>query len=163
MEQRNRSTLAVGLMLVLIGVLFLVIQFVPALYDWVSWPLWIIGVGAFMLFLALLTRTPDMAVPACIVGGIGGLLYYQNATGDWSSWSYAWALIPGFVGVGVIVAALLGARKESAREGLTLVIISAVLFLVFGSFFGAFRWVYWPILLIALGVWILVQPMLRRK
>jgi hypothetical protein len=163
MEQRNRSTLAVGLLLVIIGVAFLVLQFVPALNDWVSWPLWVIGAGVLLLLLGLLTRTPDMAVPACIVGGIGGILYYQNATGDWGSWSYVWALIPGFVGLGVIVASLLGARRESAREGLTLVIISAVLLLVFGSFFGAFRWQFWPVLLIALGVWILVQPLLRRK
>ncbi len=163
MERRNRSAIAVGLLLVVIGVVFLIAQFVPALYGWVSWPLWIIGAGVLLLLLGLLTGSPDLAVPACIVGGVGAILYYQNATGDWGSWSYAWALIPGFVGIGIIVAALLGARRESPREGLTLLIISAVLFLVFGSFLGAFNWQYWPILLVALGVWILVQPLLRRK
>ena len=42
----------------------------------------------------LLTGQPGMLVPACIVGGIGGMLYWQNLTGDWASWSYSWSLIP---------------------------------------------------------------------
>ena len=42
-----------------------------------------------------------MMVPASIVTGIGGLLYWQNATGRWESWSYAWALIVASVGVSI--------------------------------------------------------------
>ncbi len=44
-------------------------------------------------------------MPSIIVGGIGGILAYQDYTGHWESWSYLWTLIPGFVGLGIGVTA----------------------------------------------------------
>jgi hypothetical protein len=106
-----------------------------------------------------------MAVPAVIVAGIGSILAYQNATGDWTSWSYVWSLIPGFVGLGVMLAALFGdGGREGFRSGLTLVFISAILFLIFSSIFGANPLgAWWPVLLIILGIWLLIQPLFRKK
>ena len=167
--RKNRSSLAFGLLLILLGGWFLVVQFVPSLKDWMAayfdWPFYIIGVGVLLLFFGLVAGAPGMAVPACIVGGIGGILYYQNLTGDWESWSYIWSLIPGFVGVGVLLTALLGeGGREGVRGGLWLIFISLVLFAIFGSFLGAGPLsVYWPVLVILFGIWILVQPLLRRR
>ena len=64
-----------------------------------SWPLIVVAVGAGLLVLGLLVGAPEMAIPAVIVGGIGGILYYQNLSGNWASWSYLWTLIPGFSGL----------------------------------------------------------------
>jgi hypothetical protein len=168
MRHGLRWNLAIGLVLVLLGVWFLVTQFAPGLQDYapLSWPLIIIGVGVVLLMMAVLGGVPGLAVPACIVGGIGGLLYWQNATGNWESWSYAWALIPGFVGVGTVVAGLLGGdTREAARGGGWLILISLVLFVVFGSFFGALGPVgnYWPVVLILLGLLILARSLIRRQ
>jgi hypothetical protein len=126
---------------------------------------YIIGAGACLLVFGLVVGAPGMAVPACIVAGIGGILYYQNAMGDWESWSYIWALIPGFAGVGGMLASLLGGRPSASfRSNLTLVFISLVMFLVFGAFFGANPLgAYWPVLLIALGVWMLIQPLFKKR
>jgi hypothetical protein len=98
------------------------------------------------------------------VAGIGGLLFWQNATGNWDSWAYVWTFIPGFVGIGVIITALLGeGGKAGMRSGGWLLLISLILYAVFGSFFGAgILGVYWPVLLIILGLWILLQPIIRR-
>jgi hypothetical protein len=112
-----------------------------------------------------MTGVPGLAVPACIVGGIGGLLYWQNITGQWGSWSYAWTLILGFVGVGVIVADLLsGKGARSFEGGGWLILISLLMFAIFGSFFGALGPIgeYWPVLLILMGVWMLFRSFLRR-
>lgn len=166
MDRRRRSSLAGGLILILLGAWFLAIQWLPGLQVWFSWPWIIIGVGAFLLLIGLLTRVPDMAIPACIVGGIGGLLYWQNATGDWGSWAYAWALIPGFVGVGIILSGLLGGKtRQSVREGGGLIITSLVLFTVFGAFLGGPNLLgdYWPVLLILLGLWTLIRPFFRSR
>lgn len=169
MSKRNRSSMALGLILILAGGFFLAAQFFPQLENWFSgvfdWPVWIIGVGVFLLLFGLIAGEPGMVVPAFIVGGIGGLLYWQNATNNWQSWSYTWALIPGFVGLGVLVSALLGeGGREGVRSGLWLIFISAVMFVIFGSFLGAgIASQYWPILLILFGIWILVQPLFRRK
>lgn len=165
MDVQRRSNLALGVVLIVLGGIFLATQLIPGLGLILSWPWIVIGVGALLLLIGLLVGSPDMAVPACIVAGIGGILYYQNLTGDWTSWSYMWALIPAFVGVGILVAALIGGRSRYAiREGLRTILVGVVLFLVFGSFFGAFSWLgaYWPLLLVGAGVLILVEGLFKR-
>ena len=166
MDRRRGSSLAAGLVLILLGAWFLVAQWVPGLQIWFSWPLTIVGLGVLLLIIGLLTRVPAMAVPACIVGGIGGLLYWQNATGNWESWAYAWTLIPGFVGVGIVLSGLLGGEsRQSVSGGGWLILISLVLFTIFGSFFGALGIVgdYWPVLLILLGLLILIRSLFRSR
>jgi hypothetical protein len=130
-----------------------------------SWPLFVIAIGVVLFIVGLLSGTPGMAVPACIVGGIGTLLYYQNATGNWASWAYAWTLIPGFAGIGAILAGLLGDNpSKSYRDGLNLIVISAIMFLIFGSFLGGLNLLgqWWPLLLILLGAWLLIRPLFRK-
>ena len=170
MDRQMRRNLVVGVVLVLLGVWFLAVQFVPGLGSWIniewSWPLLIMAVGAFLLLFGLLVGAPGMAVPAVIVAGIGGILYYQNATGDWTSWSYLWTLIPGFVGVGVILAGLLGGDfRGSLTEGGGLIIISLILFFIFASIMGGWNLLgdYWPVLLILLGVWLLIRQLFRSR
>jgi len=169
MDRRSRSRIVVGLLLVLLGGWFLAQQFFPGLGKWLdvfSWPMILVGVAIFLLVLGLLVGAPSMAVPAAIVGGIGGLLYWQNATGNWESWSYAWTLIPGFVGVGTLVAGLLGDNpRQSLRHGANLIVLSVVLFIVFASIFGELGPLgqYWPALLILLGLYLLVRAVWRRR
>lgn len=173
MDKRRRSQIAGGLLLILLGAFWLAAQFIPeaqawlARIDWSSgWPLIVVGVGAFLLVFGLAVGEPGMAVPACIVGGIGGLLFWQNLTGEWESWSYAWALIPGFVGAGTILAGLLGGNARGAiGGGLWLIFISLVLFVIFGSFLGGQRMLgdYWPALLIVAGLFLLVRALLRPR
>ena len=169
MAQR-RSSLAFGLVLVLLGVWFLVVQFIPGLQDWfrleMTWPLIIVGVAVLMLVFGILAGIPVMVMPASIVGGIGGLLYWQNATGNWESWAYAWTLIPGFAGVGTILMGLWGQEtRRSITGGVWLIAISLVLFAVFGSFLGGPNLFspYWPVLLIAFGVLLLIQSFFRLR
>ncbi len=173
MNSSQRSALGGGLVLILIGALLLVGQLVPGVWSWLdafSWPLIIVGVGVLLLIIGVLTNTPGMAVPACIVGGIGLLLYWQNRTGDWGSWAYAWSLIPGFVGIGTIVMGLWERKGSEVRGGLWLVLISAIMFVVFGSFLGGLfggslgfigRW--WPVLLILVGVLSLVDHLVKAR
>ena len=169
METSRRSGLVGGLILIVVGGAFLAAQFVPGLRAWFqaadSWPLIVIGVGFLMLVLALALNTPPLAVPGCIVGGIGCLLFYQNATGNWESWAYAWTLIPGFVGLGVTLAALMqGGPKKDLSAGLWLMLISLLAFVVFGSFLGLGRFSpYWPVLLVLGGLLILGQTLFGRK
>lgn len=172
MSKERRSDLVFGLILILIGAWFLAAQFnlVPGLEKIMNiqyqWPLIVIGVGVFLFLLGLLLRAPGMSVPACIVGGIGGILYWTNATGNWAGWSFLWTLIPGFVGVGVILSTLLGgSEKGGYREGLRLVLVSAILFLIFLMIFSGKGYFvkYWPVLVILAGIWIIIQTVVRRK
>ncbi|MBP1701396.1 MAG: conserved rane protein of unknown function [Chloroflexi bacterium] len=170
MERKRRGTVIGALLLILLGVWWLAAQLFPELRIWESlsfeWPLIVIAVGVVILIIGLLSGQPDMAVPAVIVGGIGCLLYYQNSTGDWASWAYAWALIPGFAGLGTILAGLLGGDlRRGLRDGFGLLLISAILFLIFGSLLGGLDLLgpYWPLLIILAGVWVLIETLWRRR
>ncbi len=165
MNTQYRSNLALGVILILVGGIFLLTRLVPGLELVIGWPWIVIGVGALLVVMGMLLGAPDMAVPGCVVGGIGGILYYQNLTQDWDSWAYAWAFIPAFVGVGMLLAALLGGKSRGAvREGIRTLLVGLVLFVVFGSFFGAFSFLglYWPLLRVAAGVLILIEGILKR-
>ncbi len=170
MSRSQRSSLAIGIILVLVGAYFIAANLFPQFNQWLniqfSWPVIILAVAAGLLVLGLLVGAPDMAVPAAIVGGIGGILYYQNVTGEWGSWAYMWALIPGFSGVGMILAHILGARdRYSLGSAFDTIGTSLVLFIIFGAFFGAFRAFgdYWPLLLVAAGILIGVRSFLRPR
>lgn len=167
---KNRSQLALGIVLILLGVWFIAQRQVPALGAWVelymSWPLNVVAAGAIILLIGLLVGAPGMAIPAAIVAGIGGILYYQNLTEDYTSWSYMWTLIPGFVGIGQIVASFLGRSMREARSGMNLIAMSAVMFVIFAALFGRLSMFgpYVPaIVLILVGVWFLVRGFWRRN
>jgi hypothetical protein len=175
MERRNRTQLVLGLLLILVAGWLIAVRIKPDLGNFLhippfAWPMWVILVGALLLVLGLLIGEPGMAVPACIVAGIGCILYYQNATGNWNSWAYMWTLIPGFVGIGSILSGILGDDfKSSVRNGLNSLMFSVVAFAIFGTFFNAWTIfgvysAYVPIGLLFLGgIWLIVRSFLRRK
>ena len=169
MNKKGRSQLALGVILILLGAWFLADKSIPAFHSffdkYTEWPVNMLLIGGVIFILGLVLGQPGMSVPAAIVAGLGGIFYYQDATGDFASWSYMWALIPGFIGVGTMVAGLLGENTaQNLKHGLNMMVISAVLFLVFSSFFGGWELLgnYGPsILLILLGLWVLGSGLFR--
>lgn len=159
---RQKSIIG-GLILMGVGFFILLAQNVPALAGLLDigrqWPLIIVAIGGMFLVGALL-GTAELAIPGSILTGLGLIFYYQNLSGNWGSWAYVWTLIPGFVGLGMIIAGTLDKTNQTMRrEGGRLLIISSVMFLIFGTFFnlswGLFQ--YWPLLLIGGGLWLLVR------
>lgn len=163
MSKGNRAQLTLGILLILAGVWFVAAQQVPALKVWAnlqfSWPFYVIGAGALILIIGLVTGEPRMAIPASIVAGVGGILYYQNLYQDYASWSFLWTLIPGFVGVGNILAGIFGDdTRHNLLRGINLLVVSAVLFLIFAAIFNRLNVLgnYGPaVLLIFLGLYII--------
>jgi hypothetical protein len=164
----RRGSLAFALLLIVLGGWFLAVEFFPNLKEFAygaqTWPLGIVGIGAAFAFFALVTWTPGLLIPACIISGIGGMLYYQNYTQNWESWSYSWALIPAFVGVGLILYGLLERRRGAILGGIFNLFGS---FLMFSVFSYAFAHMdvgvkFWPVGLILLGV-LFLTGMLRDR
>ena len=108
---------------------------------------------------------PSFLVPASIFVGIGGLLYWQNSTGNWASWSYAWTLIPGFTGFGLLLFGLLARKRGAYISGMWNLFSSIILFGIFASVFGelAFAAKLWPPALIVLGLIILISGFRKKK
>ena len=167
--KQNRSNLALGLILLIIGGWLLVTQQTPDLREWVdshsTGSVYTIGAGLLILFFGLLTNAPGLAVPATIVAGIGGIMYYNETVGDGSSWAYMWTLILGFIGIGSIIAGVLGENsRRNFRSGFRLIIVSAVMFTLFGSFLGGLDILGTyglPIILILLGLYVLARGFIR--
>lgn len=172
MKKRRRGNIAGGLLLILLGVLFIIWQVYPDSITTVlggepTWPLIIVGVGLVFLFVSFVTQVGGFAIPGCIIGGIGLMLYYQNASGDWASWAYGWLLIPGFTGLGLFIASFLGEeQRKERRTGFNMFIINslivAVLWAVFHTDIVPMD-IFWPALIILLGFYILVRGFFRRR
>jgi hypothetical protein len=161
------ATLAIGGVLIVIGILFLVGQHVGLDLGRHGWPLFIIVPGVVIL-LAAFTLSGEagsgIAVLGSMVTATGLLLLYQDTTGHWESWAYAWALIaPGSVGVGFILYGLGRGGWTMARAGLLTTAIGLVLFFlgalffegvigISGRRFGPAADVILPIALVGLGV-----------
>ncbi len=142
MNKQGRSQLALGVILILLGAWFLLDRTVPAFHTffnkYAEWPTNMLLIGAGIFIVGLVLGSPGLSVPAAIVAGLGGIFYYQETSGNYESWSYMWALIPGFIGVGTILQGLLGENTaHNLKRGLNMMVISAVLFLVFSSFFSS--------------------------
>ena len=163
MNRQSRSQLVLGVILVLIGAWFFAERTIPSVSafadQYFKWPFTLMWIGALILLLGLLTGNPGMAVPAFIVAGIGGIFYYNDTYANQTAWSYMWTFIPGFIGIGSIVAGLLGDNpRQNISHGFNLLIFCAVAFLIFASIFGGLNVLgsYGPaILLVCLGLWLI--------
>jgi hypothetical protein len=171
MQSNRRTLLGFGVLLILAGLAFAALQLFHITF-FPSWPFIVIGVGVALLVLGVLINVPDLAVPACIVAGVGGILYYTALTGHWEAWSFLWTLIPGFVAIGMFLAWVLGARKnyhlrDMLNTLITSLVMFAIFFAIFGTVFGYFvngvLQSYWPLLLVVAGVLILVRGLFRIK
>ena len=157
----RRSSIIGGAILILVGAIFLLLQLFPNVAARIDfdqqWPLIVVAIGILFLLSAIL-GTPPLAIPGSVVTGIGLMLYYQNWSDNWASWAFSWTLIPGFVGVGLILMGILSRQhRKTIREGGRLILISAALFVIFGAFFNGLGGIgqFWPVVLILAGVWLL--------
>lgn len=140
-DNDRRATVAIGVLLIGLGAAFLVGRQVGFGWADVGWPLFVVGAGLVLWFLAFAVGGQGgagFAVPAGIVTMTGFVLAVQNATGLWETWAYAWALVaPGGVGIGLLVYGFLARQPDVARGGGWALIVGVGLFLGFGFFFEA--------------------------
>jgi len=160
MDKKQRAIVTAGGVAIFLGILVIVGSFLPPGSRVVSWPLIILGVGAAFLLSGIGTTAVGLVIPGAIVLGTGLLLYVQNLTGWWDSWSFAWALIPGFVGLGLLLFDRLTGASVGVKTAVkVLLAVSAALFLVFAAAIGRHTWA-WIVLgavLVAAGVVIVLR------
>jgi len=167
-DRSNSGALVAGTLLIAFGLLAMVQQIFRDTFTWsLAWPITVIIFGA-LFFAGMFAggrQVSGLAIPGSIISGIGLLLLYQNLTGHWESWSYAWALIVLFVGVGIYIMGLYGANEGQKQAGQGVMRTGFILFVIFGAFFemlfssgNAFgiRSILFPGLLILLGIYLLV-------
>ena len=183
---QNRGTgigpVVLGGSLIIVGVFFLIVQLFNFDFSLVGvlWPLFIFVPGVLLFVLALTSRGTageSLATIGSVVSMLGLLLFYQNSTGHWENWAYAWALlVPTAVGIGQMVYGTVTRQSEVMKAGSRLAVIGSVIFLVGFFFFevvlgiggmGFARYGLtrfgWPILLIGVGMLVILYNMFNNK
>jgi hypothetical protein len=174
-EGRSSSGLALGIVLVVVGFFFLLMRLFNIDLSTYGWPLYVIIPGLTLVVVGFVSLGSGAIIPGAIVTVAGLILAYQNATGDWATWSYAWALVvPGGVGLGIFLQGLRVRDPKQLRQGRTLMFWSVLIFLVgfvlFESIFNVsgiadtlFGRAALPALLIIVGVTLLVRNFRRQQ
>jgi hypothetical protein len=136
--RRNSGSIVGGLILILLGLLFLFGQWFRGFtFLGLLWPLFIVALGA-LFFVGMLAggkSSAGLAVPGSIITGIGLMLLAQSLTGYWESWSYGWTVILILVGLGIFIMGAYNGNERSRRAGLRLMQIGCILLIAFGAFF----------------------------
>ena len=134
--RRGGSGVALGVVLVVVGAFYLVVQLAGADLSAFGWPLFVIIPGLTLLIVGFVSLGTGAAIPGGILTMVGLVLAYQNSTGFWTSWAYAWALVaPGGVGLGLFLQGLRERNPSLIRQGRSLMFIAALIFMVGFVFF----------------------------
>jgi len=129
--RRSGTGLAMGVVLVVVGAFYLVVQVAGVDLSVFGWPLFVIIAGLTLLIVGFVSLGTGAAIPGGILTMVGLVLAYQNSTGHWSSWAYAWALVaPGGVGLGLFLQGIRERNVGLIRQGRSLMFIALLIFMV---------------------------------
>jgi len=174
----TRSPMAnLGILLIVVGIVVLALQYIHIDMSWLpkrwaelTWPLRIIipGLALFVVGLVLPDRAGEgLSALGLVAAAAGALMWYQDVTGTWQSWAYAWALVfPAAGGLAGIIHGTLHANWRHVRDSFGGLVFGVVMFLVIGfafenwlgfEGFGLSRIATWVpgVLLLAVGVAVL--------
>ena len=169
------SGAAVGIILVIVGAILLAGQLLDFGFDDLGWPMIIVGVGVALMLIGLFVANESgVVVGGTVVTTVGLVLLYQNETGRWESWAYAWALVgPAASGLGLALWGIRSGDGRDVRNGMWGLLgglaFFAVGFLFFegvigisGEPFPIAEWVL-PVVVIGIGLVILARGLVSRE
>jgi len=167
--------IGLGVALLLIGGLLFVGQLLNIGLEDIGWPAIVIGIGVIILVLGLfVNREQGMVIGGTVVTTVGLVLLYQNTTGRWETWAYAWALVgPAASGLGMVLWGIRTANPVEIRNGTWALLTGLAIFVVGFLFFegviglsgeplGLPEWLL-PVVVIAIGVVILARGIFDRR
>ena len=136
----RRGGVILGIILIALGGFFLAERVVGFDLGHYGWPFFVIVPGVLLFAAALATADVRAGTGLATAGGIttmvGVVLAVQNATGLWSTWAYAWALVgPGGSGVGLFLYGLFRGQPDLVSAGARTIGVALALFAGFGLFF----------------------------
>lgn len=174
MSGRNIWGLGSGLLLIGLGLVFLLGQFLPGNPMSILWPLFIIAAAA-LFFLGAAAggkATSALVVPGSVLAMLGLIFLVQAIFGIWATWAYAWTLLIVAAGIGLSIFGVLGEVQQLRVVGRVVMLLGLVLFFVLGMFFEAIfslsgarslGGVLWAVLFILVGAALLLGPQRLRS
>jgi hypothetical protein len=174
-EGIGASTVAIGLVLVMAGAALFAGQLLGIGIEDIGWPFFVIATGVVILLVGLvMVGEQGMVIGGTVVTTVGLVLLYQNNTGRWESWAYAWALVgPAASGLGLLLWGLRSGNSSDVRNGTWGLLGGLGLFAVGYLFFEGVigiggdplnlpEWVL-PVVVIGIGVVVLGRGLFERR
>jgi hypothetical protein len=143
MNPSYRGSIIFGVVLVVIGIIFLTFALVPGLSLTLYWPvIFFVMAAAFAVPYFVWPEAKKglaaLFIPASILFALGLIFTYTVSSDDWVAWAYAWLLIVSGVGLGLALSSTLGGWGRTVMwVGLWMLGISVGLFGLFATLFGA--------------------------
>jgi hypothetical protein len=140
-EQSRRgpepSMAALAVILIVGGGILLAAQLMDVDLGRIGWPFFVIAPGAVLLVAGLASAGGvGLTIAGSIVTIVGLILFFQNSTGLYATWAYAWALTGPFgAGLGMVLHGMVHRQPNSVRDGLWPMLTGLGLFLVGFVFF----------------------------
>jgi hypothetical protein len=174
-ERRGSSgTALLGILLITVGIFFFIGQWLNVDWGAATWPFYVVAPGLALMAWGLTQRDGSgLTVAGSIVTMVGLVLLYQNTTGNWESWAYAWALVgPGGSGLGMLLYGTRSGNRKMARDGFWQILVAIGLFVAGFIFFEGIigisgerlplpEWLL-PVAVIAIGLLVLVRGFTAR-
>jgi hypothetical protein len=170
-EKPNRSNEVLGIILVVVGGLFLLSQLFGFNVWRVAWPFFVLIPGVLLVIFGL--AVGQAGLPFSIIGMVvtivGVILGYQALTSQWASWSYLWALVaPTGVGLGMLLHGYWTHQQKLLDSGRRVTFIGLIIAVAGWAFFEivlglngfidpAVGRIVGPLVLIVLGSYLLWQ------
>jgi hypothetical protein len=152
-REEDVARLTPSIVLIVLGVVFLISRFIPV-YDW----FWLLVVGVVFLVAYWLTRGYSFLIPGAILIGLGTGLFLAGGSGE-----RYWGFIPLGLGVGFLFIYILDVFYSHASNwwptlpGGLLVATGLAGLAGFFTLIPYKVWDFWPLILIAIGGWILYE------
>ena len=171
-NKRGFSTAVFGLVLIVVGVVFLAGQTLNIRFGENAWPFAIIGFGA-LLFVGMAAgerSSGNLAVPASMIVTTGLILLFQNTFNHFESWAYCWGLVMAAYGIGMVINSYWSGRVELRKSGWAVTSVGTTFFLLLGAFFELFIYRQniqvtgrlWPLALILVGAGLFASRFFRK-
>lgn len=163
MRQRRGSYVA-GLVLIILGVLFLVEQLAP---DTLGGWMFLLGLGLVLLIGYVLTRQYGYLIPGCIMTGLGipvALVETNTVVGS-DDGIIVLGLALGFLAIWLIDSIVARSRPAGwwpLIPGVILLLVAASILMEYEAWMQEIG-LWWPVVLIAVGVFIILDRALRRR
>ncbi|HET9085614.1 MAG TPA: hypothetical protein VFN41_14550 [Candidatus Limnocylindrales bacterium] len=138
-----------------------------------GWTLFILIPGMVLFIGGLLAQdepADGLTIAGSIIMTIAAMLFAMDRTGHYEAWAYAWTLIPGAAGIGVLLRGFQTDDQHKIRAGSRLIAISLVMFALGAVFFetifqtGTVPFAvdgFWPVLLVIAGVFVIALAFLQ--
>ena len=142
MKGLERGSLVGALALIFLGVIFLILNFMPNVGFEELWPVtfFVTALGFFLPAVIWPDSKRGLAalyIPGSLMLVTGITFLYNTLSGDWGVWAFAWLMIPLGIGLGTTLAAWIGDWAPPVGEvGVWIMVLNTVGIGLFGTLFG---------------------------